>query len=60
MQLESGGELPRGLSCIFTERVLALGRENDQRLITRIESVVVSYQSAARGSVWLGVISDGF
>ncbi len=45
MFLESGGELPRGLPCVITGTVLALGSLDDRGLLTRVDPVFDSHQS---------------
>ncbi len=56
--LESGGELPRGLPCVITGTVLALGSVNDRGLLTRVDTVFDSHQSAAECSCWTMGNSD--
>ncbi len=41
--LELGGELPRGLPCVFTGTVIALSSANDRVLLTGIDSVLDSH-----------------
>ncbi len=50
--LESGGELPRGLPCVITGTVLALGCVDDRGLLTRIDPVFDFHQSPAYCSCW--------
>ncbi len=50
--LEFGGELPRGLPCVITGTVLALGSVDDRGLLTQIASVLDSHQAAAQCSCW--------
>ncbi len=45
--LKSGGELPRGLSCVITGIVLALDSAKDRGLLTRVGPVFNFHQSAA-------------
>ncbi len=44
MLLECGGELPRGLPCVITGTVLALGFVNDQEQLVRVDPVFDSHQ----------------
>ncbi len=44
--IEFGGELPRGLPCVITGTVLALGSADEQGLVTGLDPVFDSHQSA--------------